>query len=176
MSHDCGFLAITRRGYPRRMPVYKSETHDAAIAISAKDQQEILNLYKRLQESEAKLVSPGGKTEILPNNLYTFLCQLLGELKAGKSVTILQGKAVLTTVEASKLLGMSRQYLVELLQRNELRYHMVGTHRRLYARDVLAYKVKRDSERRKILNDMAREEYDEGGYGEITNDDTHAQQ
>lgn len=149
---------------------------DPSIDISAKDQQDIQILYKQLRESEAKLVAPDGKAEVLPNNLYTFLCQLLGELKAGKSITILQGKAVLTTVEASKLLGMSRQYLVELLKRNELRYHMVGTHRRLYAKDVLAYKGKRDRERRRILDDMAREEYREGGYREAPDDDPDSQQ
>lgn len=147
-----------------------------SIDISAKDQQDIQVLYKKLRESEAKLVAPDGKAEVLPNNLYTFLCQLLGELKAGKSITILQSKAVLTTVEASKLLGMSRQYLVELLKRNELRYHMVGTHRRLYARDVLAYKGKRDRERRRILDEMAREEYREGGYRKAPGNDPDSQQ
>ena len=129
-----------------------------------------MELYKKLRESEAKLVGPDGKTDILPNNVYSFLYRLLGDLRAGNSVTILQSKAELTTVEASKLLGMSRQYLVELLNRNEIVYHMVGTHRRLYARDVLAYKVKRDTDRRKTLDDLARKEYEEGVYDQVPDD------
>jgi excisionase family DNA binding protein len=96
--------------------------------------------------------------------VYSFLCRLLADLKAGNSVTILQSKAELTTVEAAKLLGMSRQFLVNLLSRNEIPFHMIGTHRRLYARDVLAYKSKRDNTRRKTLDDLSRAEYDEGIY------------
>lgn len=134
------------------------------IAIPQDEQREIQELYAKLQKMEAKLIGPDGKTEVLPNNLYSFLCGLLGDLKAGNSVTILQGKAELTTVDASKLLGMSRQFLVKLLEKGELPFHMVGTHRRLYARHVLAYKAKRDTVRRKTLGDLARDEHQEGRY------------
>jgi hypothetical protein len=44
---------------------------------------------------------------------------------------------------------------------------MIGTHRRLYARDVLAYKGKRDSSRRKILDDLAKAEFEEGIYDRL---------
>jgi len=138
--------------------------NSTGVAISAKDQREIVELYEKLREVQAKLVGPDGKTEVLPNNVYSFLCRLLADLKAGNSVTILQSKAELTTVEAAKLLGMSRQFLVNLLGRNEIPFHMIGTHRRLYARDVLAYKSKRDNARRKTLDDLSRAEYDEGIY------------
>ena len=36
---------------------------------------------------------------------------------------------------------------------------MVGTHRRLYARDVRAFKAKRGTVRRKAFDDLARAEY-----------------
>ena len=148
-----------------------SQTIDPGIEITPKDQREILELYRKLQEAEAKLVGPDGKTEILPNNVYTFLCRLLGDLKAGKSITILQNKAELTTVEASKMLGMSRQFLVELLtKKNEIPFHKVGTHRRLYARDVIAYKMKRDTNRRKVIDDLAREEVESGTYDKVPDD------
>ena len=141
--------------------------NSTGVAISAKDQREIIELYEKLREVQAKLVGPDGKTEVLPNNVYSFLCRLLADLKAGNSVTILQSKAELTTVEAAKLLGMSRQFLVNLLSRSEIPFHMIGTHRRLYARDVLAYKSKRDNARRKTLDDLSRAEYDEGIYDHL---------
>jgi excisionase family DNA binding protein len=134
------------------------------IPISQDEQKEIQELYAKLQQMEAKLIGPDGKTQVLPNNLYSFLCGLLADLKAGNSVTILQGKAELTTVDASKLLGMSRQFLIKLLEKGEIPFHKVGTHRRLYARHVLAYKAKRDTIRRKTLDDLARDEYQEGHY------------
>jgi excisionase family DNA binding protein len=142
----------------------------AAVPISVKDQREIADIYEKLRTADAKLVGPDGKTQILPSTLYSFLCTLLSDLKAGHSVTILQSNASLTTVEASKLLGVSRQFLIGLLQKREMPCHMVGTHRRLYARDVLAYKAKRDTARTKTLDDLAHAEAEEGIYDRVPDD------
>jgi excisionase family DNA binding protein len=142
----------------------------AGVSISEQDQKDILDLYTKIRAAEAKLVGPDGKTKLLPTNLYSFLCQVLGDLKAGKSITILQSNAELTTIEAAKLLAISRQFLVQLLEKNEIPYHMVGTHRRLYARDVLAFKGRRDSARRKTLDDLARTEFQQGTYDRVPQD------
>ena len=97
----------------------------AGVSISVQDQKDILDLYAKIRAAEAKLVGPDGKTQLLPSNLYSFLCQLLGDLKAGKSVTILQNNAELTTVEAAKMLAVSRQFLIQLLEQNQIPFHMV---------------------------------------------------
>jgi excisionase family DNA binding protein len=140
------------------------------VADSPSDQRDIDELYRRLQRASAKLVGPDGKTQVLPNNVYSFLCQLLADLTAGSSVTILQNNALLTTMEASKMLGMSRQFFVNLLTKGEIPFIKVGTHRRIYARDLLAYKAKRDAARRKVIDDLARAEYDEGIYERMPDD------
>ncbi len=142
----------------------------AAIAISPQEQREISEIYAKLRAAEAKLIGPDGKTEILPNNLYSFLLRLLADLRAGHSVTILQSKHELTTVEASKILGMSRQFLVTLLEKGEIPFHLVGTHRRMYVRDVIAYKAKRDITRRDTLNNLAKREFAKGDYDKIPDD------
>jgi excisionase family DNA binding protein len=141
-----------------------------AFDATSKEQQEIIDIYAKLRESEAKLIGADGKTEILPNNLYSFLLRLLADLRAGNSVTILQSRHELTTAEASKILGMSRQFLVQLLDKGEIPFHKVGTHRRLYVRDVLAYKARRDTSRRKTLDDLAKREFAEGNYGKVPDD------
>jgi excisionase family DNA binding protein len=145
-------------------------SESAGIPISDREKIEIKALYEQLRSAEAKLVGPDGKTELLPNNIYSFLHRLLAELKAGSSVTILQAKANLTTVEASKLLGMSRQFLIGLLDKGQIPYHMVGTHRRIYARDAIAYKARRDAERRKLLDDLVQAETAEGIYDRMPDD------
>jgi excisionase family DNA binding protein len=147
--------------------VTKSE---APVDISPKEQREIIDIYAKLREAEAKLIGPDGKTEILPNNLYSFLLRLLADLRAGHSVTILQSKHELTTVEASKILGMSRQYLIQLLEKGEISFHLVGTHRRMYVRDVIAYKSKRDTTRRTTLDALAKYEFEKGDYDKTPND------
>jgi excisionase family DNA binding protein len=141
-----------------------------AFDVSPKEQTEIIEIYTKLRESEAKLIGPDGKTEILPNNLYSFLLRLLADLRAGNAVTILQSRHELTTIEASKILGMSRQFLVQLLEKGEIPFHKVGTHRRLYVRDVIAYKARRDTSRRKTLDDLAKREFAKGDYGKIPDD------
>src|SRR5579863_8063203 len=98
-----------------------------AFDATSNEQQEIIDIYSKLRESEAKLIGLDGKTEILPNNLYSFLLRLLADLRAGNSVTILQSRHELTTIEASKILGMSRQFLVQLLEKGAIPFHMVGT-------------------------------------------------
>jgi excisionase family DNA binding protein len=140
------------------------------VSISEQDQRDIHDLYSKLRAAEAKLVGPDGKSQVLPGSLYSFLCQLLADLKGGKSVTILQSDAALTTVEAAKLLGVSRQFLIQEIDKNRIPHHMVGTHRRLYVRDVLAYKSNRDAGRRKQLDDLALAEYEEGLYAKGLND------
>jgi excisionase family DNA binding protein len=143
------------------------------VDISQKEQREILDIYLKLREAEAKLIGPDGKTEILPNNVYSFLLRLLADLRAGDSVTILQSRHELTTVEASKILGISRQFLIQVLEKGEIPFHLVGTHRRMFVRDVLAYKAKRDTARRKTLDDLAKREFSKGDYNAIP-DDFHA--
>jgi excisionase family DNA binding protein len=127
-------------------------------------------MYRKLRVAEAKLVGPDGKAEVLPASLYSFLCTLLADLKSGYSVVILQSNASLTTVEASKLLGVSRTHFVGLLEKGEIPHHMVGTHRRTFVRDVFAYKAKRDIGRRRTLDELARAEHDEGIYEKVPDD------
>jgi excisionase family DNA binding protein len=138
--------------------------------VSVKEHKEIVEIYAKLREAEVKLLGADGKAEILPNNLYSFLLRLLADLRAGNAVTILQSSHELTTIEASKILGMSRQFLVQLLERGEIPFHKVGTHRRLYVRDVIAYKATRDTSRRKTLDNLAKREFAEGNYGKIPDD------
>ena len=134
------------------------------LDMSQQNQQEILKLYERMRRSKAKLIGPDGHAVNLPDSLYAFLCRVLADLLEGKSVSIVQSQAELTTVEASHMLGVSRQFLVNLLERGELPYHKTGTHRRIYVKDLLAYKAKRDGVRRKILDDLVQAELDEGLY------------
>ncbi len=136
----------------------------APLAISETDQKQVLELYQKIQRSRAKLVGPDGKSHSLPVSLYEFLVKLIADLCEGQSVAIVQNDAQLTTVEGARMLGVSRQFLIKLLERGDIPHHMVGTHRRIYVRDLLAYKAKRDSNRRKILDDLTRAEAEDGLY------------
>ncbi len=69
----------------------------------------------------------------------------LADLAAGSTVHLLTDDADLTTQEAANILGISRTYVVRLVDDAKLPARLVGTHRRLRAADVLAYKARRDA-------------------------------
>ncbi|MCC7341519.1 MAG: helix-turn-helix domain-containing protein [Bryobacterales bacterium] len=146
--------------------------HDRELPIGGEDLEAVEKIYLELRNRNAKLVGPDGETKQLPQSLYGFLYRLIADLEEGKSVSILQGNAQLTTVEAAKLLGVSRQFLVNQLDRNEIPHFLVGTHRRVYVRDLLAYKSRRDSARRAALDALSRSEVEAGTYDRITGYDS----
>jgi excisionase family DNA binding protein len=133
-------------------------------SIFGGDRKQVLDLYQNIRRSRAKLVGPDGRTDSLPVSLCEFLVKLTADLREGQSVAIVQNDAQFTTVEAARMLGVSRQFLINLLERDEIPYYMVGTHRRVYVRDLLAYKAKRDSKRRHILDGLTRAEAEDGLY------------
>lgn len=138
--------------------------HHPPLALSLADQAQVLALYQSMRDSRAKLVGPDGKARKLPVSLHGFLAHLTADLREGRSVAIVQNEAQLTTVQAARALGVSRQFLINVLSTGGIPHHMVGTHRRIYVRDLLAYKAKRDSQRRTILDGLSRAEAAEGLY------------
>jgi excisionase family DNA binding protein len=56
--------------------------------------------------------------------------------------------------EAARLLGVSRPHLVRLVEKGEIPFRKVGSHRRIHASDVAAYLEVRDSRRREARAEM----------------------
>ena len=96
-----------------------------------------------------------GRQESLPLSAARLLVKIVAEIAKGNSVAVMPLKPELTTQEVAELLNVSRPYLIKLLERGEMPYHLVGTHRRVQLSDVLAYKRKALEERKAILNEMA---------------------
>ena len=150
----------------RERPLPEAEK-ERTVPISEKDRRDIEELYTAFRRGNAKLISPDGESRSLPDSLYSFLVELIGVLNEGKSVMIVQNHAKLTTMEAANMLGVSRQFLVNLLEKGDIPYHMVGTHRRIYAQDLFQYKAVRDVDRHKLLRDLAVAEAEEGIYDTV---------
>jgi len=139
----------------------------AATVYQAPDAEsaEIQELYKLfLLEKAPALIGPDRESIPLPESIYNILVQVLGYLRQGKSVSVIPVMQELTTQHAANLLGMSRPFLIDLLNRGEIPFHKVGTHRRIYRKDVMDYQAKRDEKRSRILAEMAKRAVAEGDY------------
>ena len=97
--------------------------------------------------------------------------KLIADLCEGQSVVIVQNDAKLTTVEAARMLGVSRQFLIEQLHKGEIPFHMVGNAPAHLRAGRAGLQVASDGKRRRILDDLTRAEADEGLYNREPPDD-----
>ncbi|WP_242464697.1 helix-turn-helix domain-containing protein [Halorhodospira abdelmalekii] len=110
--------------------------------------------------SDRARVQLDGTDLVLPRQALALLRDLLGEMARGNAVTIVPTHAELTTQEAADILNVSRPHLVKLLERGELPFSKVGTHRRIRYRDLLAYKAGRDRASEEALDALTEQAQD----------------
>ena len=79
----------------------------------------------------------------LPKQTAVWVRDLLEDLAEGRLVRPPEPDEEMTTQQVANLLGVSRPFVVKLIDEGKLPGHKVGTHRRVYTRDAHAFKEKR---------------------------------
>jgi excisionase family DNA binding protein len=93
----------------------------------------------------------------LPDEAVELLRVVLAHMAEGNAVQLVPVHAELTTQQAADLLGVSRPFLVRLLEQGVIPHRKVGAHRRVLASDLLQYKERDDRERREVARELTEE-------------------
>jgi excisionase family DNA binding protein len=139
------------------------------ITIPVSQQEQIRELQNLMQrEGKASLVGKGGEPALeLPDAVYSLLLRILQVMQEGNAISIVPFMQDLTTQEAANFLGVSRPFLVKLLETGKLHYHMTGTHRRVYLKDLMDYRQHRDQNKMDAINRIAQFEENAGMYDKV---------
>ncbi len=126
--------------------------HDAALADRAGRALEALEaLIEGTRPVSARF---GDKTVDLPTPAVRLLREILDRMAHGEGVALTSLHAELTTRQAAELVQVSRTHLVQLLDEGRIPCRMVGSHRRVRAGDILAWRRKTESRRREALDEL----------------------
>ncbi|MCH8525488.1 MAG: helix-turn-helix domain-containing protein [Balneolales bacterium] len=132
-------------------------------------EMEALDLVMNPDQHPA-LVDANGNQTALPEAIFQLLVHILNQMKRGHSIVLMPENETLTTQAAANMIGVSRQHLIDHLEAGRIPFHKVGTHRRVYLRDILAFADQRDKKRRTALDELfdvvnAAGKYDSGYTG-----------
>jgi len=100
------------------------------------------------------LVGADGEAIELPPSAFRLLHGLVHQLARGRAVSLVPVEKELTTQQAADILNVSRPYLVQLLDQGEIPHFKTGRHRRVRFDDLMAFKERRDAERRTALREL----------------------
>lgn len=84
----------------------------------------------------------------IPKSAIRLFFTILNNMADGNSIALLlsDSNTDISTQQAADLLGVSRPHVVSLLEKREIPFFKVGTHRRIHLKDLIAYdkKVKKN--------------------------------
>lgn len=131
--------------------------HDIALAIQSS--KELAALFPKKEKDFDMLVSVGSREAKItfPFSAIKLLHQILTQMAEGNAVTLIPIHAELSSQEAANLLNVSRPFLIKLLEKGDIPYHKVGTHRRVRFIDLLKYKTDADDISDKALDALIKQ-------------------
>lgn len=137
--------------------------------LPSMDDRLIANQLRRILAAQKngevtlKIHEPDSKERVevtLTPAMSDLFLELLRHIGRGSAVTLVPIQEMLTTQQAADLLNVSRPHLIKLLEQGEMEHTLVGRHRRVDAKEVFAYKAKRDAERSSAMEDLLSEDSD----------------
>ncbi|MFX1689824.1 helix-turn-helix domain-containing protein [Paraburkholderia sp. A2RI-6] len=138
--------------HPTTLP---SEQEAELARTSGRDLSVVLSSRAEIQQFDFRDDRGEVRTVTLPTSFVRLMVDALAEIGKGNAVSIIPIHAELTSQEAADVLNVSRPYLIQLLDKGEIPFRKVNTHRRIRYDDVMAYKNRVDADRRAALDELA---------------------
>ncbi|OWV72874.1 excisionase [Rhizobium sp. R339] len=157
-------MATPHRTSSDKNPAKTSNAVPAPERSAAARIASLLRAASEKQQGNVQVIDADGERFEVPHVLAEIIYQAAEFLAEGRPVTVLPDEEMLSTQAAADILNVSRQYLVRLVDAGELPAEMVGSHRRLRATDVAAFKAARDARRTSALDRLTSLSEDVDGY------------
>jgi len=100
----------------------------------------------------------------VPPHVLRLLSQVLALMARQQTFVLYPETSELTTKQAAEVLGVSRPFLIRLLEAGEIDFRKVGRHRRVRMKDILAYKQTMQVKRRAALDELVKASEEADGY------------
>jgi excisionase family DNA binding protein len=146
-------------------------TVENVLRAGPEEEESVVALEHQLRDivssdhQSAKLIGPDGQETEIPASVLRALMLVTAGMAQGLTMTLVPHGKELTTQQAADILHVSRPHVIKLLERQEMSYHYAGKHRRIRVEDVLAYRQRRNAERRRQLQELTElSEQAVGGY------------
>jgi excisionase family DNA binding protein len=163
MRHIVG-MAVSHRTSSNKNSLKTLNAVPAPERSAAARVASLLLANSKKQQGIIQVIDADGERMEVPHVLAEAMYQAAALLAEGRLVAVLPEEEILSTQVAADILNVSRQYLVRLIDAGELPAEKVGSHRRLRATDVAAFKAHRDARRASALDRLTSLSEDVGGY------------
>lgn len=139
-------------------------TNPASASPEGDERERYTELLRLLDAGGARIVGADGAAVPIPDAVATALRAVTAAFAVNRGVLINDIAKDLTTQQAADLLGLSRPYVIKLLDEGKIPFTMVGTHRRIPLDALMAYRAAWKAEQRELLAEMTRLGQEMGGY------------
>ena len=130
---------------------------DIDVRLAKESVPRLTEFSARKKSAPVKLRLGGAEGEeiTMPMAACRLRKDILLQMAEGSAVSVVPHQAELTTQQAAELLGVSRPFLVEQLDKGLIPHRKVGTHRRVLLKDLLIYKQQMAAGRLHALEELS---------------------
>lgn len=109
------------------------------------------------QTEDTVQVEIDGESITFPTSAVRLLLDILHQMSAGNAVSVIPVHAELTTQQSADFLAVSRPYLIKLINEGKLNFHMVGSHRRIFYRDLVDFRMAHLQRQKEIVEQLRKQ-------------------